>query len=192
MKQVDFDLAVQYVGLALCSLGINLQDENFEGTPERFVKYLQEYLNSDQKAEEVLRKGFSAPLYKGMIAQAKIPFRTICPHHLLPVIGFANIGYVPEERVVGLSKLARIVDLVGREQPRMQESITDILADMLMKELGALGAIVVISAEHMCMAGRGVAVHEVPTITSSVRGVLKDNPPARQEFFDLLRTNHIR
>lgn len=175
-------------------LGMDLQDENFKDTPQRFVRYLQEYLNGDQNPEQLLRKGFSAPghEYHGIVAQTNIPFRTICPHHLLPVVGKAHIGYIPTKRVVGLSKLTRIVHAVGVEKPRIQEEITDILADMLANELEAKGAIVVISAEHMCMAGRGVAAYEVPTLTSSVRGAFRDVPAARDEFFRLLQVSHVK
>lgn len=179
--------------LVLRNLGFDLKDENFKDTPIRFVKYLQEYLGTDPEApEQVLRMSFSKAGYKGIVAQTNIPFRTICPHHLLPVIGKAHIGYIPSETVVGLSKLTRVVELVGIGRPRMQEEITDILADMIHKELKAQGSIVVISAEHMCMAGRGVAAYEVPTITSSVRGLFRDVPAVRGEFFELIKVSHIK
>ena len=93
---------------------------------------------------------------------------------------------------MGLSKLTRVVAAVGTEKPRLQEEITDILVDMLMGELGASGAIVVISAEHGCMFGRGVAANEVPTITSSVRGLLRTEAAARAEFFQLVSLSHIK
>jgi len=193
-SQTPFMTAVLAMENVLHSLGLDLEDENFRDTPERFVRYLQEYLNGDQNPEHLLRTGFASPAhdYKGLIAQTNIPFRTICPHHLLPVVGKAHLGYIPNSQVVGLSKLTRIVHAVGVEKPRMQEEITDILVDMLQNELKAKGAIVVISAEHMCMAGRGVAAYEVPTITSSVRGVFRDVPAARDEFFRLLHLSHVK
>lgn len=188
--------AIAAMGVVLMELGFDLTDENLVDTPERFVRYLQEYCGNkiplNLEPEKVLRKGFSEEGFKGMVVQTHIPFRTICPHHLLPVIGKASLGYVPTGKVVGLSKLTRIVHIVGTEQPRMQESITDILADMLMNELEAMGAMVVISAEHMCMAGRGVAANDVPTITSSVRGVFRSELAAREEFFHLCGRSHIR
>lgn len=190
----EISLAADAVRHALQHLGFDTDDENMVNTPMRFVKYLQEYNNSNPLygPEYVLRQGFSNAKYEGMIVQTNIPFRTICPHHLLPVVGKASVGYVPTDRVVGLSKLTRVVQMVGLEKPRMQEEITDILADMLLNELEALGSMVVITAEHMCMAGRGVAVYEVPTITSSIRGVFKSKPEARSEFFDLCKASHIR
>jgi GTP cyclohydrolase I len=192
-RDAYFNNAVMHMKGVLLELGFDVQDENFVGTPERFVKYLLEYHNPHQDLEGILKTGFSQERYEGMVVQTNIPFRTICPHHLLPVIGKAHVGYISTTHVVGLSKLTRIVHAVGIEKPRMQEDITDILADLLMTELKAKGSIVVISAEHMCMSGRGVAAYEVPTMTSSVRGVFREvGERAREEFFALLKTNHIR
>jgi GTP cyclohydrolase I len=194
-KEKDrYENAISHMTMVLACLGFNLEDENFTDTPKRFVKYLQEYTKGEGNAEKHLQTGFAGTDndYKGMVVQTNIPFRTICPHHLLPVIGRAHLGYIPTHRVTGLSKLTRIVQDVGCEKPRMQEEITDILADMLHKGLEAKGAIVVISAEHMCMAGRGVKAHDVPTLTSSVRGNFLVVPAAREEFFDLLRVAHIK
>lgn len=189
--EVEVGYAATHMSKVLLALGFDLTDENFKDTPERFVKYLLEYRNP-QRAEEILRTGFSKGKYDGIVAQCNIPFRTICPHHLLPVVGKCHLGYVPTERVVGLSKLTRAVHAVGIERPRMQEEITDILADMLSSELNAMGAICVVSAEHMCMAGRGVAAYEVPTVTSSVRGCFMTKPAARGEFFELIKQSHIK
>lgn len=180
----------------LRELNIDLEDENFSDTPRRFVDYLVEYLQGKEVCgapEAVLRTGFTATphKYKGMIAQCNIPFRTICPHHLLPVVGHAHLGYIPGSRVVGLSKLTRLVHAVGTNSPRMQEDITDMLADALMDVLQPMGAIAVVSAEHMCMAGRGVASRGTPTVTSSVRGNFLVVPAARDEFFRLVAANHI-
>lgn len=178
-----------HIRQALALLGFDMEDENFKDTPQRFIKYLQEYLGDEREATRVLETGFTSTTsgdYRGLIVQSNIPFRTICPHHLLPVVGHAHLGYIPNGRVVGLSKLTRVVAAVGREKPRMQEDITDILVDTLQCTLDAKGAITVISAEHMCMCGRGVTVSGVPTITSSVRGLLRDVPAARQEFFQMI------
>lgn len=186
--------ATVHMTRVLLSLGIDLRDPNFKDTPTRFVRYLQEYLHTDQKAEAILKTGFehTEHPYRGIVAQGNIPFRTICPHHLLPVVGKVHLGYIPGNKLVGLSKLTRVVNAVGTEKPRMQEEITDILADMLFNELGAEGSICVCSAEHMCMSGRGVAAYEVPTITSSVRGLFRDNSAARGEFFELIKATHIK
>lgn len=188
---------VNLLAAVMETVGFDLTDENFNGTPERFIKYLKEYRKPFNPAH-VLKVDFShiggdvESGYKGMVAQHNIPFRTICPHHLLPVLGRANLAYIPNGRLVGISKLTRIVDAVGHEMPRMQETATDIIADLLMKHLYAKGVIVVIHADHGCMTGRGVAVHDVPTSTSTVRGLFRDVPSARDEFFQLCNMSRNR
>jgi GTP cyclohydrolase I len=175
---------------ALETLGFDLEDENFDGTPERFVKYLLEYKRPYDPGE-VLRVGFTSTHteegYKGMVVQANIPFRTICPHHLLPVLGRCHVGYIPNTRLVGISKFTRIVEAVGHELPRMQETCTDIIADTLMKQLQAKGVMVCVIADHGCMTGRGVKVHNTPTSTSTLRGLFRDVPAAKEEFFELVK-----
>lgn len=182
--------ASNLVAAALETLGFDLEDENFNGTPERFVRYLLEY-KKPFDAQKVLKVGFTSTHmdngYKGILVQSGIPFRTICPHHLLPVLGVCHIGYIPNDRVVGLSKLTRIVEAIGHELPRMQETVTDMIADVLDKYLKSKGVMVVIKSDHACMTGRGVKVHDTPTSTSTVRGLFRDVPVAREEFFQLVR-----
>lgn len=184
--------AANHIASALETLGFDLTDENFDGTPERFVKYLQEY-SQPFDPDKILKIDFNSehptPGYGGMIVQSDIPFRTICPHHLLPVHGRCHIGYIPHKRLVGLSKLTRIVDVVGRRMPRMQETCTDIIANILSDKLEAKGVIVVISANHSCMQGRGVRVDTTPTTTSSIRGLFRDVAQCREEFFELVNTS---
>ena len=122
-----------------------------------------------------------------MIAQSNIPFRMLCEHHLVPAIGRAAIGYIPNKRVVGLSKLTRLVQAVGTERPSLQEYICDKVADLLFEHIDPKGVIVAIKAEHGCMACRGVNSPGVMTMTSSVKGVFRDVPAARDEFFQLTR-----
>lgn len=191
----DNQEAVNLLAAVLETIGIDVMDENFNGTAERFIRYLQEY-HQPFDPRSVLKIGFNHAQtdqndYKGMVVQTNIPWRTICPHHLLPVFGRCHIGYIPGSRVTGLSKLTRLAQAVGTEKPRMQETCTDIIADLLSKHLEAKGVIVVISAEHGCMFGRGVKTHNTPTSTSTVRGLFRDVPSARQEFFELIRVNHF-
>lgn len=186
-----FAEASRHLHACLQTMGINMEDENFRDTSDRFLKYLLEYLNPFDPVE-VLKVDFSNEHhvdagYRGMLVQHNIPFRTICPHHLLPVVGVAHVGYIPSKKLVGLSKLTRLVDAVGHEMPRMQETITDRIADILSEHLEAKGVMVVITATHGCMEGRGVKVHDTPTTTSTVRGLFRDVSIARQEFFDLLK-----
>jgi len=183
------EAAIAYAQKMMEALGIDLEDENFRDTPKRFVKYLKEF-SQGYEAEEILKASFAhgGTEYHGMIAQTKIPFRGVCAHHLLPFLGEAHVGYIPNNRVVGLSKLSRLVKAVGLSTPSIQETITDKIADHLMDHLEAKGVIVVVSAVHTCMAARGVAVSGVPTTTSSVRGLFRDVPPARDEFFRLMQS----
>jgi len=194
LSKKDIQDAVNLLASVLETLGIDVMDENFNGTAERFVKYLQEY-SKPFDPKDVLKVGFNHIQtdqngYKGMVVQTNIPWRTICPHHLLPVFGRCHIGYIPGSRVTGLSKLTRLAQAVGTEKPQLQETCTDTIADLLDKYLEAKGVIVVISAEHGCMFGRGVKTHNTPTSTSTVRGLFRDVPSARQEFFELIRVNH--
>lgn len=181
--------ASNLIAAALETLGFDLTDENFDGTPERFIRYLLEY-HKHYDVNHVLKVDFSSTHteqgYKGMVAQSSIPFRTICPHHLLPVLGVCHVAYIPDGRLVGISKLTRIVEAVGHELPRMQETCTDLIADILFERLRAKGVMVIIKADHSCMTGRGVRVHDTPTATSTVRGLFRDVPAARDEFFRLI------
>ena len=190
---VEYAAAMAYVEKALSILGIDLTDENFQKTPARFIKYLAEFMQPMEAPHEILGTDFATKHleYHGMVAQTNIPFRGVCAHHLLPFLGTASIGYIPNKRVVGLSKLARLVKAVGLSTPGIQEIQCDEIADIMVKALEPKGVIVVLSATHSCMGARGVAVSNVPTITSTVRGVYRDVPAAREEFFALIRANHL-
>ena len=125
-------------------------------------------------------------LPSGAVMLRDIAFRSMCEHHLLPFHGMAHVGYIPGGgAVTGLSKLARLVHVYAR-RPQVQERLTFQIADALMDELGAAGAIVVIEAEHMCMSMRGVRAAGARTITSAVRGMLRDNPSTRSEAMALI------
>ncbi len=171
----------------LADLGLDLNEEGLRDTPRRFASYLQEF-NQSFDAEAIIGTGFARPgNHAGMITQDNIPFRMICEHHLLPAIGRAAVGYIPDDRVVGLSKLPRLVRAVGLEKPGLQEGICDRIADLFHRYIKPKGVIIVISAEHTCMAARGIAAPGVMTTTSSVRGLLRDVPAARSEFFSLVK-----
>ncbi len=156
--------------------------------PQRFVDYLLEFAQP-LRIKEVLGNGFDVDSTgsHSMVVQTNIPFRMICEHHLLPAIGRAALGYVPNATVVGLSKLTRLVQAVGTERPSIQEAICDRIANLLDAHLEPKGAIVVLRAEHTCMACRGVNAPGIFTTTSAVRGVFRDVPAARSEFFDITR-----
>jgi GTP cyclohydrolase I len=167
------------------------EDPSLVDTPKRFVAYLEEF-SKPYDPKELLGEGFSngdsphKDTVNGMVTQTNIPFRMVCEHHLLPALGTAHIGYIPHHKVAGLSKLTRLVQAVGTKRPSLQELICEEVANVLHDTLDAKGTIVVIQAEHTCMACRGVNVQKVPTITSCVRGIMRDVAQARTEFFSLI------
>jgi len=125
--------------------------------------------------------------YDEIVLVRDIPFTSMCEHHLLPFTGVAHVGYLPDGRVVGLSKLARVVEEVAR-RPQVQERMTQTVADMLEEKLGTKGAAVVIESEHSCMALRGVRKSGTLTVTSSLRGIFRSSPASRAEILSLI--NH--
>jgi len=176
------------IELVLSGLGLSLAEEGLADTPARVAKFYEEYLQ-DVNLIDILGTSFEIPEGdpRTMVCQDRIPFRALCEHHLLPFFGEAAIGYIPNDRVVGLSKLSRLVDAAGTRRPSIQERISEDIVGALMSGLNASGAIVVIKAEHMCMAVRGVNKPGVITTTSAIRGVFVDDAVARQEFLSLVR-----
>lgn len=150
-----------------------MYEEIFSGLAHDPEKELEVIL--DQKHHEII-------LLKG------ISLHSICEHHLLPFIGKAHIAYIPKNgRVTGLSKLARVVDILAK-RPQVQERLTTQVADILMKKLKPLGCMVVIEAEHMCMSFRGVKKPGTLTVTSAVRGIFKENEKTRSEALALMKS----
>jgi GTP cyclohydrolase I len=141
-------------------------------------------------AELVTPAGFEATLfpnegYDELVLVRDIPFQTLCMHHLLPFHGEAHVAYLPGDTIVGISKLARVVEAFARDL-QLQERMTQQIADWLEQELAPRGVGVVLSAEHMCMTIRGVRKPGARTVTSAVRGTLRDDPGTRQELFSLV------
>jgi GTP cyclohydrolase I len=152
-------------------------------TPERAARAWAE-LTKGYTAEPDL-KTFEADGYDEIVAVSRIPFYSLCEHHLLPFHGHAHIAYLPHRRIIGLSKFARLVDLYARRL-QVQERLTRQIADCLVDALNPAGVVVVIEAEHLCMAMRGVERPGAHTRTSVVRGVFRDKPEARSEALRLL------
>jgi len=149
-----------------------MYEEIFSGVGQDPEKELEVIL--DQKHHEIV-------LLKG------IPLYSVCEHHLLPFIGRANIAYIPKNgRVTGLSKLARVVDILSR-RPQVQERLTTQIAEIIMAKLKPLGVMVVIEAEHLCMSMRGVRKPGTLTVTSAVRGIFKENEKTRSETLALIK-----
>jgi GTP cyclohydrolase I len=162
-------------------------DAEIEKTAERFIRYLAEF-NRPYMPSEVLGElfiGAKVQTVGGMIVENNIPFRMMCSHHLLPAIGQAWVGYIPRKHVVGLSKIPRLVQAVGTSRPGMQEVFAEEIADVLHDYVDANGTIVVVRSVHTCMACRGIYTPDVTTSTSCVRGLFRDVPQARSEFFSL-------
>jgi GTP cyclohydrolase I len=128
--------------------------------------------------------------YDELVVARSIPFHSLCMHHLLPFHGVAHIGYLPGERILGLSKFARVVELFARDL-QIQERLTVQIASWLQEHLAPKGVGVVLEAEHMCMSLRGVQTFGAYTVTSALHGVVRDDPRTRQEFLALTtRTEH--
>lgn len=174
----------------LIQMGMDVNSDSLRDTPKRFVSYLLEFCQPFDPVD-ILGDGFDvdSAAYHSMVVQTNIPFRMACEHHLLPAIGRAAIGYVPGAKVVGLSKLTRIVQAVGTQKPSIQEAICDEIANLLDSHMHPKGVIVVLRAEHTCMACRGVNSPGVFTTTSAVKGIFRDVPQARSEFFSLIRAD---
>lgn len=160
------------------------QDPNREGlreTPKRYIKFLKEFLNPP----EFNFTTFDSEGMDEMIIQNNIPFYSLCEHHIAPFFGTAAIAYIPNGSIVGLSKLARTLEYYSRGLQN-QERITNQVAERLQKELNAKGVAVVIKAQHLCMAMRGVKKHDTWTTTSKMTGAFRDDLNARNEFLNLI------
>lgn len=161
----------------------SFDDPNREGlreTPRRYLKFLREFLSPP----EFKFTTFDSEGYDQMIIQTNIPFNSLCEHHLAPFFGTGTIAYIPNKRIVGLSKLARTLELYARRFQN-QERITNQVAERLMQELDPKGVGVILKAQHMCMSMRGVKKHDTWTTTSMMTGVFADDLNARNELLRL-------
>jgi GTP cyclohydrolase I len=169
----------------LIAVGENPEREGLIDTPDRVARMYAEIfggLHSDPAVH--LQKTFTQK-HDEMVLVKDIEFASCCEHHLMPFTGKAHIAYLPNGRIVGLSKLARVVDAVAR-RPQVQERMTEEIADLLMKHLKARGVGVIVEADHSCMSIRGVRKPGAMTITSSMRGGFLDHPPTRAEMMSLV------
>ena len=183
---VDLARAEAAVREFLYAIGEDPDREGLLETPGRVARAARElYAGLNQDPADVLAKTFSID-HEELIIVRDIPMYSTCEHHLLPFHGVAHIGYIPasDGKVTGLSKLGRLVEVFAR-RPQVQEQITTQVADALVEHLGVQGVIVVIEAEHLCMSMRGVQKPGSRTITSAVRGQLR-NPATRAEAMSLL------
>jgi GTP cyclohydrolase I len=178
---VDIDAAEKAAGDLLDALGADTSSESLEDTPRRIAAMYAELLNpAPFNATTFPNDGG----YDELVVAREIPFHSLCEHHLLPFVGVAHVAYLPGERILGLSKLARVVDYFARSL-QVQERLTTQVADWLQRELEPKGVGVVIEAEHMCMSLRGVQKNGATTVTSALHGLVRDDARTRQEFLAL-------
>ncbi|WP_455644323.1 GTP cyclohydrolase I FolE [Micromonospora chersina] len=165
----------------LAALGVDLSADGLADTPGRMARAYAELLTP---REFRLTTFANDEGYDELVLARAIPIRSVCEHHLLPFVGVAHVGYLPGERILGLSKLARVVELFAHG-PQVQERLTKQIADWLTRQLRPRGVGVVIEAEHLCMTLRGVQAVGSSTITSTLLGTLRDDHRSRAEFFTL-------
>ena len=169
----------------LAAVGEDPDREGLLETPARVARMYAELfsgLHDDPRVH--MQKAFTEK-YDEIVLVRDISFNSICEHHLLPFMGKAHIGYMPSGRVVGLSKLARVVEVVSR-RPQVQERMTETIADLIIDELGARGAAVVVEASHTCMTIRGVRKPGSLCVTSAMKGIFRSNLSSRSEVMALI------
>jgi GTP cyclohydrolase I len=180
-EDVDLDAAEEAAGRFLHALGVNTDGESLRNTPRRMA---QAYADLFTPRPFDLTTFPNDEGYDELVLARSIPVRSVCEHHLLPFTGIAHVGYLPGERILGLSKLARITEYFAR-RPQVQERLTKQIADWLSEQLRPKGVGVVIEAEHTCMTLRGVQAVGSTTVTSTLLGTLRHDARSRQEFFAL-------
>ena len=182
---VDLSAAERAAASLLTSLGVDLDEESVRDTPRRMARMYAELLTPMPFSPTTFPNHGG---YDELVVATGIPFHSLCEHHLLPFVGVAHVGYIPGQRIIGLSKLARVVDQYARSL-QVQERLTTQIAAWLDDHLEPQGVGVVLEAEHLCMSLRGVAKPGSRTVTSALHGLVRDDPRTRQEFLSLTPGN---
>jgi GTP cyclohydrolase IA len=180
---VDLDAAEEAARGLLLALGADLDAAGLQDTPGRIARAYAELLTPLPFNATTFPNDEG---YDELVVVSGIPFQSLCMHHMLPFHGTAHVAYLPDERIIGLSKLGRVVDLFARDL-QVQERLTTQVADWIDEKLAPRGVGVIIEAEHLCMSLRGVQKAGSRTVTSALRGSIKDDPRTRQEFLSLAR-----
>ena len=186
-RTIDIQAAERAAADLLAALGADVAAEGVRDTPRRMARTYAELLTPAPFSPTTFPNDGG---YDELVVATGIPFHSLCEHHLLPFVGVAHVGYIPGERIVGLSKLARVVDHYSRDL-QVQERLTSQIAQWFERELSPKGVGVVLEGEHLCMSLRGVTKPGARTVTSALRGLVRDDPRTRQEFLALAgRTQH--
>lgn len=180
-RHVDLVAAEAAAADFLDALGLSLDAEGLEESPARMARAYAELLTPRLFEMTTFPNDEG---YDELVLARRIPVRSVCEHHLLPFVGVAHVGYLPGDRILGLSKLARVVEHFAC-RPQVQERLTMQVANWLHEHLGARGIGVVVEAEHSCMTLRGVQAVGSSTVTSALLGTLRSDPSSRAEFFAL-------
>ena len=180
---IDVDSETIAAGEMLKALGVDLSDPSLKLTPARMANSYAEMITP---VEFEMTTFPNDNFYDELVLVKDIPFHSICEHHLLPFIGSAHVGYIPDDKIVGISKLARIVEKFSRGL-QVQERLTAQIADFIQSELNPKGVGVVLVAEHTCMSLRGVKSIGAVTVTSSLKGLIRESDRSRAEFFSLTK-----
>jgi GTP cyclohydrolase IA len=182
-RGVDLAAAERAATAFLVALGVDLDTESLVATPARMARAYAEMFSPRPFNLTTFPNDAG---YDELIIARSIPVQSVCEHHLLPFVGVAHVGYLPGERILGLSKLARVVELFAR-RPQVQERLTQQIADWLHDQLAPpRGVAVVVAAEHLCMTVRGVRASGANTVTSALHGQLRSQAASRAEFFTLI------
>jgi GTP cyclohydrolase IA len=182
--EVDLDKATRAVADLLDALGVDRTADGLAATPARVARAYEEMLSPEPFHVTTFANDEG---YDELVVARAIPFASLCEHHLLPFTGFAYVGYLPDERLLGLSKLARVVDHFSRRL-QVQERLTAQVANFIAETVRPKGVGVVLEAEHLCMSLRGVRAGGSRTVTSAHKGLVRDDPRTRSEFLALTGT----
>lgn len=182
-RSIDLEAAEQGARDLLLGLGADLTDEGLRDTPGRMARAFAELLSPEPFTATTFPNDRE---YDELVVVRDVPFHSLCQHHLLPFQGVAHVAYLPGERIVGLSKLARVVEHFARDL-QVQERLTKQIADWLDDTLRPRGVGVVLEAEHLCMTLRGVHKPGSRTVTSALHGCVREDARTRQEFLELVR-----
>jgi GTP cyclohydrolase I len=188
-KTIDVERIEKAVKEILLAVGEDVQREGLKGTPSRVAKMYAELLAGMHEDPRQHLRGVFAETYDEIVLLRDIPFYSICEHHLMPFIGTAHVAYLPAGTVLGVSKLARIVDCFTRRL-QVQERLTNQIADFIMDSLKPQGVAVVLEASHSCMTIRGIKKPGSVMVTSALRGIFKRDPKSRSEVLGLMHNSN--